>query len=69
MLSVMLPVPVPNSDTVSVTPGTTGPNVAVSVWLLFTVTLHGPVPVQVLQPLKVVLALGVAVNVTTVPLR
>jgi hypothetical protein len=67
---VTVPVPVPafvNVRTAVV--GATMLNVAVTVTLLTTVTVHGAVPLQPppLQPAKVEPAAGAAVNVTVVP--
>ena len=68
VLSVTEPVPVPISETETKKVGTMEAKLTCSVWLPLIVTLHVAVPEHVLQPLKLVPALGVAVRITTDPL-
>src|ERR1700728_1614492 len=67
MLSVTEPVPVPRSVTEIENVGTMEAKVTCSVAVPLTVTLQAEVPVHVLQPVKLLAGLGVAVRIATAP--
>ena len=67
-LDPTVPLPVPAVLTVSVNCWLCTLKVAVTVLAELIVTVHGPVPVQLLQPANVEPLAGVAVSVTLVPL-